>query len=60
MLPAKESLVIYERFMNNERVDFALLFANGEYRQFKVPTFVVGNFEIWAAMFQTCIRENHN
>ena len=53
-----ESLVLLQRFINNEVIDFSLRFTSGDERQFKIYPSGDRNFYVWAEMFRTCIKEN--
>jgi hypothetical protein len=55
-----ESLLLLERFTNNEVVDFTLTFASGDEKRFKIYPSGDRNFYVWAEMFRTCIREHPN
>ena len=53
-----ESMQLLDRFINNEKVDFQLRFADGAERQFRIYPSGDKTFYVWAEMFKTCIRQN--
>jgi hypothetical protein len=60
VLDPDRALLVYRQFMDSDSVDFTLYFSNDETRQFSVRSRIKGRFKLWAAMFQTCIRENRD
>ena len=60
MLSTEQSARIFELLVEKESINFKLHFADGETRQFEAPDHRIGNFKIWGAMFETCIRENRD
>ena len=51
-----ESAQLFQRFIDNEIVEFELIFANDDMRQFKIYPSGNRTFYVWANMFQTCIE----
>jgi hypothetical protein len=60
VLDPDRALLAYQQFMDSGAVQFTLYFSNDETRQFSVRSLPKGRFKLWAAMFQTCIRENRD
>jgi len=58
LLGEDESAQLLQRFINNERVDFELKFANGDEKQSTFYPSGDRTFYVWAEMFQTCIRSH--
>ena len=57
-LDEDDSAQLLQRFINNEIVDFELILANGDKKDFKIYPSGDRTFYVWADMFQTCI-ESH-
>ena len=57
-LDEDKTLSLLQRFNDNEVVEVAVRFADGEERRSKIYPSGDRNFHVWAEMFKTCIREN--
>lgn len=51
---------LFQRFIDNQIVEFTIRLANGDERNFKIYPSGNRNFHVWAAMFQTCVSRNRN
>lgn len=60
VLPGDQTSLLLQRFRENQVVEIVAQFADGEERRSKIYPSGDRDFQVWAAMLETCIRENIN